>query len=202
MRLTFVIVLFACITMPVAALAETGDIQGIVYQQSTGKPITGADVHVLETDQREKTDKNGVFRFTELSEGTYIFLVTHPDESVSTEVSVDISSGDTTEVKIYLGAAFKLETVRIEGKRLPPTVSRTEIRGSELLRIPGTFNDTLKGLMTLPSIGIPNDYFGVLYIRGSEPGSNLYYLDRTPLGYPFHWGGLLSTVSSETLEKN
>ena len=24
---------------------------------------------------------------------------------------------------------------------------------------------------------------------------------RTPLGYPFHWGGLLSTVSSETLDK-
>ena len=29
----------------------------------------------------------------------------------------------------------------------------------------------------------------------------MYYLDRTPLGYPFHWGGLLSTISSETLEK-
>ena len=89
----------------------------------------------------------------------------------------------------------------MEGKRLPPTISRTEIRGSELLRIPGTANDALKGLTTLPSIGIPNDYFGVLYIRGSEPGSNLYYLDRTPLGYPFHWGGLLSTISSETIEE-
>ena len=64
----------------------------------------------------------------------------------------------------------------------------------------GAANDALKGLTTLPSIGVPNDYFGVLYIRGSEPGSNLYYLDRTPLGYPFHWGGLLSTISSETIE--
>ena len=84
---------------------------------------------------------------------------------------------------------------------MPPTVSRKDIRGSELLRIPGVMNDALKGLTTLPSIGIPNDYFGVLYIRGSDPGSNLYYLDRTPLGYPFHWGGLLSTISSETIEK-
>ena len=56
-------------------------------------------------------------------------------------------------------------------------------------------------MTTLPSIGVPNDYFGILYIRGSEPGSNLYYFDRTPLGYPFHWGGLLSTVSSEVIEK-
>ena len=196
-----VIVLFAIITMPLSALAQIGDIQGTVYQRSTGKPLAGADVHILETNQNQKTDENGIFRFTELTEGTYTFVVTHSSETVPTEISAQISSGDTTEVKIHLGTAVKLETIIVEGKRLPPTISRTDIRGSELLRIPGTLNDTLKGLMTLPSIGIPNDYFGALYIRGSEPGSNLYYLDRTPLGYPFHWGGLLSTVSSETLEK-
>ena len=201
MKPQFIIVLFVFITMPLSVLAQTGDIQGTVYQRSTGKALADADVRILETDQHQKTDANGVFQFTELPEGTYTFVVTHPVEATPTELSVDVSSGDTTEVKIHLGVAFKLETVVVEGKRLPPTVSRTEIRGSELLRIPGSFNDTLKGLMTLPSIGIPNDYFGALYIRGSEPGSNLYYLDRTPLGYPFHWGGLLSTVSSETLEK-
>ena len=186
--------------MPLSVLAQTGDIQGTVYQRSTGRALVDADVRVLETDQHQKTDANGVFQFTELPEGIYTFVVTHPAEATPTKVSVDISSGDTTEVKIHLGVAFKLETVVVEGKRLPPTVGRTEIRGSELLRIPGTANDALKGLMTLPSIGIPNDYFGALYIRGSEPGSNLYYLDRTPLGYPFHWGGLLSTISSETIE--
>ncbi len=195
-----VIVLIAFITMPLSVLAQTGDIQGTVYQRSTGKALVDADVRILETDQHQKTDENGVFQFTELPESTYTFVVTHPAEATPTQISVDISSGDTTEVKIHLGAAFTLETVVVEGKRLPPTVSRTEIRGSELLRIPGTANDALKGLTTLPSIGIPNDYFGALYIRGSEPGSNLYYLDRTPLGYPFHWGGLLSTISSETIE--
>lgn len=200
MKLQFIIVLFALITMPLSVSAQTGDIQGTVYQRSTGKTLADADVRILETDQYQKTDENGGFQFTELPAGTYTFVVTHSAEATPTKVSVDISSGDTTEVKIHLGVAFKLEAVVVEGKRLPPTVSRTEIRGSELLRIPGTLNDTLKGLMTLPSIGIPNDYFGALYIRGSEPGANLYYLDRTPLGYPFHWGGLLSTVSSETIE--
>lgn len=197
----FIVVLFVFIIMSLPALAETGDIQGTVYQRSTGRPLAGANVRILETDQNQETDENGIFQFTALLEGTYVFIVTHFTETIPTEVSVKISSGDTTEVKIHLGVAAKLETIIVEGKRLPPTISRMEVRGSELLRIPGTFNDTLKGLMTLPSIGIPNDYFGVLYIRGSEPGANLYYLDRTPLGYPFHWGGLLSTVSSETLEK-
>ena len=193
--------LFLLMTVTLPVFAQTGDIQGTVYQRGTEKPVVGADVRITETEQTEKTDENGIFRFTELPEGTYIFVVTHSTETAPTAVSVAISSGDTTEVKIYLGETVKLESIVVEGKRLPPTISRTDILGSELLRIPGFANDALKGLTTLPSIGIPNDYFGVLYIRGSEPGSNLYYLDRTPLGYPFHWGGLLSTISSETIEK-
>ena len=106
--------------MPLSVLAQTGDVQGTVYQQSTGKSLAAADVHIRETDQHQKTDENGVFRFMELPEGTYTFVVTHPLEPQPTEISVDISSGDTTEVKIYLGAVFKLETVVVEGKRLPP----------------------------------------------------------------------------------
>ena len=198
-KLSSVVILFV-FTIPVSVFAQIGDIEGTVYQRSTEKPLAGADVRITETEQTQKTDKNGVFQFTELPEGTYTFVVTHPTETTPTAVSVAISSGDTTEIKIYLGEAVKLETTVVEGKRLPPTISRKDIRGSELLRIPGAVNDALKGLTTLPSIGIPNDYFGILYIRGSEPGSTLYYLDRTPLGYPFHWGGLLSTISSETIE--
>ena len=38
-----------------------------------------------------------------------------------------------------------LEEVIVEGERLPPTVSRKDIRGSELRRIPGIGNDALKG---------------------------------------------------------
>ncbi|MCY3723053.1 MAG: carboxypeptidase-like regulatory domain-containing protein [Candidatus Poribacteria bacterium] len=125
MKPQFIIVLFAFITIPLSVIAETGDIQGTVYQRSTGKSLVDADVHILETDQHQKTDENGVFRFTELPAGAYTFVVTHPVEAAPTQVSVDIRSGDTTEVKIHLGAVFKLEAVVVEGKRLPPTVSRT-----------------------------------------------------------------------------
>ena len=200
MKLRFVIVLFVFTTMSLSVSAQTGDIQGTVYQRSTEKPLAGADVRITETEQTQKADENGVFQFTELPEGRYTFVVTHPTETKPTSISVAISSGDMTEVKIYLGEAVRLETIVVEGKRLPPTVSRKEIRGSELLRIPGTANDALKGLTTLPSIGIPNDYFGILYIRGSGPGDTLYYFDRTPLGYPFHYGGLVSTMSSNIID--
>ena len=201
MKLQRVIILSTFIIMPVSVFAQMGDIEGTVYQQRTGRRLVGVNVHITETGRHQKTDKNGVFRFTQLPEGRYTFVITPSTETETpTQIPAEIRSGDITQVKIYLGEAVRLETVVVEGKRLHPTISRTEIRGSELLRIPGTGTDALKGLTTLPSIGIPNDYFGILYIRGSGPGDTLYYLDRTPLGYPFHYGGLASTMSSNIID--
>ena len=193
--------LLLILLLPLAALSQTGTIEGTVYDGSTNAPVVGAKVHLLGTDERQTTDTEGKFWFIEITPGTYTVSITREMYDTPTETDIEVSAGHTTQVKLYLGEVLMLEEVIVEGERLPPTVSRKDIRGSELRRIPGIGNDALKGLTTLPSIGVPNDYFGILYIRGSEPGSNLYYFDRTPLGYPFHWGGLLSTVSSEVIEK-
>lgn len=178
----------------------TGDIEGTVYDRDTGALLAGAEVNIVETEQRQETKRDGKFRFTDIPPGTYTISIKHLDFDTPTLTTVAISAGDITQVKIYLGPVFKLETVIVEGKRIPPTISRKEIRGSEIRRIAGTGADALKALTTLPSIGIPNDIFGVLYIRGSEPGSTLYYFDRTPLGYPFHFGGIISTIYSGAID--
>ena len=197
----FFIPLLLILLLPSAALSQTGTIEGTVYDGNTNTPIVGADVRILGTDERQTTDTEGKFWFIEMVPGTYTVSITHEMYDTPTETDIEVMAGHTTQVKLYLGEVLMLEEVTVEGERLPPTISRKDIRGSELIRIPGVGNDALKGLTTLPGIGVPNDYFGILYIRGSEPGSNLYYFDRTPLGYPFHWGGLLSTVSSEVIEK-
>ena len=178
----------------------TGDLEGIVRHRETGALLAGAEVYIQETEQRQETERDGKFRFTDMPPGTYTISIKHIVFDTPMETAVEISAGDTTQVNIYMGPVFKLETIIVEGKRLPPTISRKEIRGSEIKRITGTGADALKALTTLPSIGIPNDIFGVLYIRGSEPGSTLHYFDRTPLGYPFHFGGLLSTIYSGAID--
>lgn len=197
----FFVLLLLIFTLPIAALSQTGTIEGTVYDGSTNAPVVGAEVHLLGTDERQTTDTEGKFWFIKIAPGTYTVSITHEMYDTPTETDIKVTAGHTTQVKLYLGEVLMLEEVTVEGERLPPTISRKDIRGSELIRIPGVGNDALKGLTTLPGIGVPNDYFGILYIRGSEPGSNLYYFDRTPLGYPFHWGGLLSTVSSEVIDK-
>ncbi len=186
--------------VPFVNATDSGDIDGHVYSQTTGKTLADAEVRFIEIDVSGKTDASGNFQFIGIAPGIYTLSITHETFETATTTKIQVKAGDTTQVKIYIGAAVRLETVVVEGQRLAPTISRKEIRGSELIRIPGTGRDALKGLTTLPSIGIPNDLFGILYIRGSAPGETLIYLDRTPLGYPFHYGGLISTINSHSIE--
>ncbi|MCG9128339.1 TonB-dependent receptor [Candidatus Poribacteria bacterium] len=185
----------------ISIYAQTGTIEGIVYDQRTERPLEGAEVRISQIDEIPRSDYDGKVWFTGVPPGTYELTIIHRAFETPTKSTVMVTAGHTTQIKMHLGELFELESIVVEGEHVPPTVSRKDIRGSELLRIAGVGTDALKGLTTLPSIGIPNDFFGVMYIRGSDPGSNLYYLDRTPLGYPFHWGGLISTISSETIEK-
>lgn len=191
---------------------RTGDIEGIVYQRDTTVPLVEAEVRIVETDQSQKTDEDGAFRFIEIPVGTYTLSISHPTHNTSAEIPIEIRAGETLRRRFSINtegtfvetpdsraAATRLKPIFVEGQRLPPTMSRKEIRGSELIRIPGTGRDALKGLTTLPGIGIPNDIFGILYIRGSPPGETLLYFDRTPLGYPFHYAGLFSTINSHSI---
>ena len=68
--------------LPISAFAQTGTIEGTVYNQNTGKPLTGAEVHILETDERQKTDANGNFQFTGIPIGTYQISVSKPNALV------------------------------------------------------------------------------------------------------------------------
>ena len=193
---------------------RTGDIEGTVYQHDTDTPLVEAEVRIVETNQSQKTDEDGTFRFIEIPVGRYTLAISDPTYNTPIKIPIEIRAGETLRRRYTINtegvfvetpdsreAATRLDPILVEGQRLlPPTISRKEIRGGELTRIPGTGRDALKGLTTLPSIGIPNDIFGILYIRGSAPGETLLYLDRTPLGYPFHFGGLISTINSDSIE--
>ena len=181
-------------------LPTTGDIEGTVYLHDTDTPLVAAEVHCIEVDVSTRTDASGNFQFTGIAPGTYTLSILHSTSKTPTTAKIEVTAGDTTQVKMYVGTTVQLKTVVVEGQRLPPTISRKVMRGSEMIRIPGAGRDALRALMTLPGIGVPNDFFRALYIRGSAPGDTLIYLDRTPLGYPFHFGGLFTTTNSDSIE--
>ena len=178
----------------------TGDVEGIVYSQGTDTPLVAAEVHFIELGMSTKTDASGNFQFIGIAPGTYTLSITHSTSETPATATIEVTAGETKQVKIHVGTAVQLETVVVEGQRLHPTISRKEMRGSELVQIPSAGSDALRAIMTLPGIGVPNDFLRALHIRGSAPGDTRIYIDRTPLGYPFHFGGFFSTTHSDSIE--
>ncbi|MDE0637328.1 MAG: hypothetical protein OXI43_15940 [Candidatus Poribacteria bacterium] len=178
----------------------TGDVEGTVYLQDTDMPLVATEVHFVEIDVSTKTDASGNFQFIGIAPGSYTLLITHPTSETPATAKIEVTAGKIAQVKIYVGTTVQLETVVVEGQRLPPTISRKEMPGNELIRIPSAGRDALRAIMTLPSIGVPNDFLRALHIRGSAPGDTRIYIDRTPLSYPFHFGGFFSTTHSDSIE--
>ena len=166
------------------------------------QPVASAQIRIVETNQRVTTDPNGEFRFRDLPAGEYTLTASASGYRLPTDVGVTIKPGETTQLKIYLEPIpVVLDEVEVTGERAATAVGRQSLRGSEIQRVPGAIGDALRALQALPSIGVANDFSGALYIRGGSDEDNLYYFDRVPIGYPYHFGGIVSSLSSEIIER-
>ena len=192
---------------PVTAFGQqapdpTGEISGTVYQRDLEQPVPSARIRIVETNQRTVTDQSGEFRVRDLPPGEYTLTVSASGYQPPEDVVVTVEPGQTTELKIYLEQeAIELDEVEVTGERAAAPVGRQTLSGSEIQRVPGSTGDALRALQALPSIGVANDFSGALYIRGGSDEDNLYYFDRVPIGYPYHFGGIVSSLSSEVIER-
>ncbi|MCZ6679076.1 MAG: TonB-dependent receptor [Candidatus Poribacteria bacterium] len=183
---------------------DDGEIHGTVSRRGTGQPLANVSVRLIETGQHTLTDETGAFRFSSLPASGYTLAVSaagyrapEDDDEV-----VTVKPGQTTEVRIYLERVeFILEEIQVKSTPTRPTVGKQTLGALEIKRVPGTAGDALRALQALPGIGVANDFDGQLYIRGGAPEDNRFYLDRAPLFYPYHFGGLVSTINSEVLNK-
>ena len=164
--------------------------------------MAGVEVKILQTDTQQKTDENGKFVFSAVPEGTYTLVTMVPETELIQRTTVVVASQETKETEIYIETGqYRLEGVTVTDKREPKTVSKKSIQSEEITRLPGTAGDALRALPAIPGIGVANDFSGALYIRGGSDEDNLYYFDRVPVGYPYHFGGIVSSLSSEIIDR-
>ena len=86
---------------PEAGAQATGTLAGTVYDASSGEPLAGAGITVIETEQRSQTDAEGRFEL-QVAPGTYSVRVAAPTYTASNLASVRISAGDLTDASTSL----------------------------------------------------------------------------------------------------
>lgn len=110
----------------------------------------------------------------------------------------DTNPSDPTEDEASR-PVVKLDPITVEAT--PIETKPRQTLGSRFIRsATGSGGDPLRVLNHLPSIGVLNDFVGVLSVRGGGPEDNLYYFDRLPLGYPYHLLGIVSIVNADVIE--
>ena len=170
---------------------------GRVLERGTRSAVAGATVEA--SGAVAVTDLQGRFTLRGLAPG---------------EVTVRIASGEhlpfSAEERVVEGEAREVEyrlrrrhydpyEAVVRGDRDRKEVSVHALRADEVRTLPGTQGDTLKVLQNFPGVARSPFGIGLLVVRGSAPQDTKVYVDGIEIPLLFHFGGITSVVSSDTI---
>lgn len=193
-------VLLTLLVFSVPVRAEEFAVSGKVVEKGTRKPLMGITVFLPDHGEANaETDAEGNFSIHVEGLGEYPAVAAGVGYLKSDPKTLSVPPSGLPVV-IYLEPAQQLADVVVKAERNKDKTAKTVITGKELAKVPGTAGDPLRGIQALPGITTSSDTSGNPAIRGSGPQDNAYYVDFLPVGYLFHLGGLVSTVSADLVD--
>jgi len=193
----FVLILFFLL---ISQYTYSADISITVFEKGTGDPITEATVVLNKSQEYTETDEQGNAIFEDVNLPDMLKVLS---QGYSSHLS--LLKKESGNVEVYL------EPINIDGELIVVTAerkseksSKTSLAAEEIIKVPGTGGDPLNVLSSLPGIvTVPNGFDGPpsagFYVRGSGQNENSAWVNRTPIGYLYHFGGLYSTINPALL---
>lgn len=180
-------------------------IQGRVIEAETGQGIPGAFVNAEGPSGSVSaiSDADGTFVIDGVPPGQARIEVTAP---LREPLVLDVTVGPgSTEVEAALRAsvatdAGSSEVVVLTGEA-PDAAEpvRYGLDPEDIRVLPGSGNDTLKSLQSMPGVARVPFGLGGLVLRGSSPRDTNVYLDGIEVPLLYHFGGLASFYPSSML---
>jgi Carboxypeptidase regulatory-like domain len=173
-------------------------INGLVRDADSGRPIEGAIVVLRaapkagpENSRMDTTDRDGVFRFSDLRPGYYECEVLAPDyeELTLTEINVAAGKEQTLDLGLQRFATPLPEfTVRAAapGRRQQQALAEIPLSREQTLRFPATFFDPARLAMAYPGVANNDDQANGLSIRGHSPAAVRWRLEGVDVVNPNH----------------
>lgn len=163
-------------------VAQTGRIEGRVYNARTNEPLPFTNIIIYGTNIGSTSDLDGRFIFTGVTPG-YIRLVAS-SVGYETYVSEDflVTNARTTYVELPMTEkSIGLEEIVVKAspftRNLESPLSLQRLNISEIERSPGANRDVSKVIQILPGVaGTPVQRNDVI-VRGGGPSENAFYLD-------------------------
>jgi len=181
-------------------------INGFVREESSGEPISYANVFLSNTALGAATSRDGYFVITDVPKGEYEFNVTMIGYSVYKE---KIIVSDTASLRLEIRLKEEvIETAEIlvtaERQKFERAIESSQISLDlrEINSVPAFIEpDIFRTLQMLPGVQTSSDFSSALYVRGSTPDQNLIMLDGIAIYNPYHLGGIFSTFNTDAIKE-
>ncbi len=179
------------------SLALAGDLNGQLRERGTGDPL--AACLVLVEDQEVVTDELGRFALGVSGPGPWTLTVLCPEHQ---ELVVSVASDEAVE--LFLRRADPPPIIVVEAEREEPHHSAQVLDRERVTKAPGTHEDPVRLLQSLPGVTLTPEYSpvaGELAVRGSDTGESRYYLDGIEIPYLFHFHQYSSVFHTRLLDE-
>jgi len=208
-KLTYILILFfLLLRCDLFAQIDSNNavVRGVV-KNSDNEPINEVEISFIKSDKSNEykvfTDIYGRFSVS-LKAGLYEIIANKDGYSKYYRTSLNAVKGDISNLEIILiEKIYTIESIDVEGVfRQSQDDLRTSvfnITPSSIKLMPGSFEDILRSIKSLPGIGSPNDFTSQLIIRGSGPDQNLIIMDDVEIFNPYRLYGIVSMFNPETL---
>ncbi len=208
-RLSFTLLLLSVYTFG----QSRQQLRGTVIDQLLQKPLAGATVTIPETNQSVLTDDEGVFRFRDLSIGSYRIVITYIGFKNVTLENIFVNAGKETVLTIPLEALVKVENevlIKANSKKNKPlndlsVVSARAFTVEETQKYAAAVNDPLRMATAFPGVQVSDDGGNSIIIRGNSSTGLLWRMEGMDIPNPNHFsnagnsGGGISILSSQLL---
>lgn len=165
-------------------------LRGIVVDDATGRGIAGAVIAAGPTTT--ETGADGRFAIEGVAEGAPVLVV------APGYLPRELGLG----ARLALHAGGTVEIIEVTGKAPDPASPTSYALGRDQIRaLPGSGNDVLRALQSLPGVSRTSYGIGGLVLRGASPHESAVFLDGIEVPLAFHFGGVSSFYPSTLLDE-
>jgi len=181
-------------------------ISGFVRDDTSGEPISYANVFLSNSTLGAATNQDGYFVISNIPVGKYEVNATMIGYGIFKQ-NIKLYEGQPIRLDIRLNEEIIQTTevlVTAERQKFERSMESSQISLDirEINSAPAFIEpDVFRTLQMLPGVQTTSDFSSALYVRGSTPDQNLIMLDGIAVYNPYHLGGIFSTFNTDAIKE-
>jgi len=177
--------------------AHADSITVIIKEKGSGMPIEGATVVINQGQVYDETSVTGHVTFNDITRPRQLKVLAPG----YVPIEQPISATHLKPITLYVEPVIiESEGLEVTAQRLTEKTSKLVLSARELVNAAGSAGDPLKAITALPGIIPTEEGSAQVYMRGSNGNENITWVNHTPVGYLYHFGGFQSTINSALIE--